>query len=231
MRFSKIRTGAAAIAAAVALAACGGHGVVPSQSLASGVANGFTSNGFAPGVSPAKSPCAQPNMYYFQGSCAAFNMNMNATTTVVLGKVHPYQGIEITTTLSKFTKPPNVKSVPAIMGDAIGKDVTGKVKTKIFPLYGTGNNCFINQKPAKCPGKPFVYAELINMSKYTLKPQATPAFYIVDKNGYPGKTLCYAAILTQQGWVPNQAVGGKPNGDTLRIPSAPNPGQLIFPAN
>lgn len=234
MRFSKIGTGAAAIAAAAALTACGGHGTVPSSNLGPATANGLTSDGvLASGLSPdAGSKCSVSGMYYFQGSCAAFNMKMKSITTVTIGKVKPYQGIVITTSLSPIQKPPNVDSVPAIMGDAIGKDVTGKVKNKAFPLYGVGNDCVSgNGKPVKCVGKVFIYAELINTSKYNLKPLMTPGFYITDQNGFPGKTLCYPAILTSKGWAPNTTVGGKPNGKTLRIASVSNPGQLIYLAN
>jgi hypothetical protein len=232
MRVSTIRSGSAAIAVAIALAACGGHGTVPSQSVLPGTANNLASDAFDSGLSPdGKTPrCEVTGLYYFHGSCVGFNMNMNSTTVVQLGKFGAYHGIKITTGLSKFVNPPKVNTVPAIMGDAIGKgDITGKVKGKAFPLYATGNNCVAgNGKPEKCPGKVFVYAELINSSQYKLKPASTPAFSITSENGYPGKTLCFPAILTAKGWAPNETIGGKPNGKTLRIPAAPNPGQLVF---
>ena len=236
MRSSTIRSGSAAILAAAMLTACGGHGVVPSQSFAPAVSNGIMPNA----VPDKTSPCDVSGMYYFHGNCVPFNMNMSSVTTVTLGKFSPYHGIKIVTTLSKFDKPPQgVKTTPAVMGDAIGTngDITGKVNNKTFPLYVAGQDICINNqnKLEKCFGKTFVYAELINKSKYTLKPDETPAFYITDTNGFPGKNLCFPAILTTLNgklvWAPNTALGGKPSQDTLRIASAKNPGQLIFKAN
>jgi hypothetical protein len=238
MRFSMIRFGVVAIAATLALAACGGHGVVPSQSLASG--NGFVPANTMPlGVDPDKtSKCDLSGMYYFHGDCVAFNLSMSSNTTVELGKFGAYKGIKITTTFGPFVNPPKgIKSVAALMGDAVGKgDISGTVKGKAFPLYGVGKDCVNSQGKAEfCPGKPFVYAELINTSKYTLKPKLTPKFVISDTNGFPGKRLCFPAILTSPGahtvggWAPNTTLGGQPHGTNLTINSQSNPGQLFYP--
>lgn len=229
------RSGAATIAAATALAACGGHGVVPSQAMAPQVSGGFAANAFPDAK---KSPCDVTGMYYFKGNCVAFSMNTNATTQVTLGKFKPYNGIKITATLSKFSHPPQAKTVPAVMGDAIGKnDILGKVKNKAFPLYvAGGSNCVTaDNKPEKCFGKPFVYAELINNSQYNLTPVNTPGFYITDSHGFPGKNLCFPAILaTVKGkvvWALNTALGAKPGKTTLQLVPASNPGQLVFLAH
>jgi len=238
MLLSTFRSGVAAIVAAAILAACGGHGVVPSQTFANG-------NGVAAGsdallnVIPNKtSKCDIPGIYYFHGDCVAFTLNMNSNSTVELGKYGAYHGIKITSTFGIFENPPKgVKSVPAIMGDATGDgDITGQVGGKNFPLYGNGKDCVNSQgKPEFCPGKPFVYAELINTSKYTLKPKYTPKFYITDSNKFPGTRLCFPAILTAKGahtaggWAPNTTLGGQPHGTTLTINAQPNPGQLIYP--
>ena len=221
------------------LAACGGHGVVPSQSFASGSATAI-GDGVSSLVENAQThPCDIAGMYYFHGNCVKFTLNLLGNTTVELGKFGAYKGIKITTTFSAMENPPKgVKSVPAIMGDATGAgDITGTVKGKAFPLYGHGNDCVNSQgKAEKCPGKPFVYAELINQSTHTLKPKDTPKFYITDTNGFPGKRLCFPAILTAAGphtaggWAPNTTLGGQPHGTTLTINAQPNPGQLVYPA-
>lgn len=237
MRLLTFRSGAPAIVAAVALAACGGHGVVPqgvSQTSAFAPLNDV-----AQAVSPDASPCSIPGLYYFMGSCAAFHLKMNGTTVVPLGSKTPYKGIKITTTFGAFENPPKVPYIDAVMGDAIGKgDITGKVGGKSFPLYGVGKDCVSSNGQAEfCPGKPFVYAELINLSKgkYTLKPKLTPKFDITDANGFPGKKLCFPAILTAKtqhsagGWAPNATLGAPPKGNTLIINSQPNPGQLYYP--
>lgn len=235
MRSSMIRTVSTTIVAAVALAACGGHGVVPAQGVAPSISNGIASNGFAAGPDGKTSPCNIKGMYYFHGSCRPFNLNMTKATTVKLGQFAPYQGITITTTFSAFTNPPKVQSVSAVMGDAIGKnnDITGTVKGKAFPLYGAGKDCVYNGKPATCPGKPFVYAELINKSQYTLKPQLTPKFVITDSNGFPtGKhNQCFPAELTVKGWLPQTNVHGTPKNHTLIINALRNTQNLYYPAN
>jgi hypothetical protein len=242
MRLLIIRSGAAAIVAAVALAACGGHGVVP-QSVSQTSAFAPLSD-VAQAVSPDKSPCNHPGMYYFLGSCAAFKLKMSGVTTVPLGSKTPYKGIKITTTFGSgngpaFDNPPKgVSFVDAVMGDAIGKgDITGQVGGKSFPLYGAGKDCVNgNGQAVFCSGKPFVYAELINMSKYTLKPKLTPKFYITDANGFPGKKLCFPAILTAKtahsagGWAPNTTLGAPPKGNTLTINAVANPGNLVYPS-
>lgn len=229
-----IRTVSTAIVAAIALAACGGHGVVPSQGVAPALSNGFAANGFAAGPDAKKSPCDIQGMYYFHGSCRTFSLNMTKATSVKLGQFGAYHGITITTTFSAFTNPPNVQSVPAVMGDAIGSgDITGLVKGKAFKLYGDGKDCVYANKPATCPGKPFVYAELVNMSKYTLKPQLTPKFVITDTNGFPtgNKNQCFPAELTAKGWLPQTNVHGTPKNNTLIINALKNTQNLFYPAN
>jgi hypothetical protein len=237
MRLSMIRSGFAAIAVSIALMACGGHGMVPSQSLSQNSAVA-PANELAVDVSPDASPCNVPGLYYFHGSCASFKLKTTAATTVPLGSKTPYKGIKITSTFSAMENPPKgVATVPAVLGDATGKgDITGQVKGKSFPLYGVGKDCVNPQGKAEfCPGKPFVYAQLINKSTHTLKPKDTPKFVISDANGYPGKRLCFPAILTSPGphtvggWAPNTTLGGQPHGTNLTINSQPNPGQLIFP--
>ncbi|MGA8535438.1 MAG: hypothetical protein WB615_15120 [Candidatus Tumulicola sp.] len=241
MRLTIIGSGFAAVVAAAALAACGGHGTVPSQSFASGnsMAMGDGASPFAPSENAKVHPCDVTGLYYFHGNCVKFTLSLTKNTSVELGKFGAYHGIKITTTFSVMENPPKgITSVAAIMGDAIGDgDITGTVKGKAFPLYGHGENC-VNSEGKKefCPGKPFVYAELINTSKYTLKPKDTPKFYITDSNGFPGKTLCFPAILTTPsphsvgGWAPNETLGGQPHGTVLTINAQANPGQLVYPS-
>ena len=106
MRVSIIRSGVAAIAAAVALAACGGHGIVPSQLSSSGA---VAPAGDVVGTLPdghKTSKCDIPGIYYFHGDCVAFTLNMDANSTVELGKFGAYHGIKITTTYGVFQNPP-----------------------------------------------------------------------------------------------------------------------------
>jgi hypothetical protein len=244
MRFSIVRVAVVACAAAVALAACGGHGVVPSQSLAPN--SGFAPNsGMMPGsdlansVTPDNTLCAIPGQWYFHGACLAFSMSTTKTTVVNLGKFSPYGGIKITATFGPALAPPKgVSSISAIMGDAIGNgDITGLVGGKPFSPYGKTNNCLSNRKLGPCPGHPFVYAELYNNSTHTLKPKDTPGFAITDSHGFPGKRLCFPAVwsaatkTSPAGWNPNLNVGGVPHGTTVKINPVANPGQLFYTAH
>jgi hypothetical protein len=229
MRITTIAIGAAIVAAA-AMSACASRGVVPSQSFAS--SNGTTAM-FAAKATPTPNACEKtdPPMYYFGGSCTAFTLKETAPTTVALGKYKPYQGIKITTVFSKNTGGP-AGGVAAVMGDAVGKgDITGKVGGKAFKLYGDGKDCLFNGKPTTCQGKPFVYAELINNSKYTIKPAETPTFTITDSNGFPGTKECFPAEYTSKGWLPETTLSAKPVGNTLHLPGAGNDGSLFYPAH
>jgi hypothetical protein len=229
MRITTIAIGAAIVAAA-AMSACASRGVVPSQSFAS--SNG-TSAMFAAKATPTPTPCEKtsPPMYYFAGNCVAFTLKETATTTVFLGKYKPYEGIKITTVFSKNSGGP-AAGIAAVMGDATGKgDITGKVGGKAFKLYGDGNNCLFNGKLGPCPGKPFVYAELINNSKYKIKPADTPKFTITDENGFPGTHECFPAEYSSKGWIPETTLDAKPNGKTLNLPSVANDGSLYYLPN
>jgi hypothetical protein len=226
MRISTITIGAAFIAAA-ALSACAGRSVVPSEDFASGSGAAML---VAPAAASTPSPCnkTNPPMYDFYGACAPFTLHEGTATVVDLGKVSHYGGIVIDTTYSKNSGGPS-QGVPAVMGDALGTgDIKGMVGGKAFQNYGATNNCIgSNGKPAKCVGKAFVYAELINNSNYTLKPAATPGFAITDTHGYPGKT-CFPSIYKSGLWQPENNLSAHPNGNTLILPSATNTGQLFY---
>jgi hypothetical protein len=225
MRISTITIGAAFVAAA-ALSACAGRGVVPSQNFAS--SSGADATFASPQATATPNPCQHTNpvMYLFAGSCLPFTLKETTTTTVALGKYKAYQGIKITAVFSKNTGGPGA-GIPAVMGDATGKgDITGKVGGKAFLIYG-GKNCLFNGKLGPCPGKPFLYAELINNSNYTLKPADTPTFTITDTNGFPG-TTCFPAEYTAKGWEPQTTLDAKPDGDTLHLPSSANNGSLYY---
>src|ERR1700678_2261366 len=209
MRISTITIGAAFVAAA-ALSACAGRGVVPSQNFAS--SSGADATFASPQANATPNPCQHTNpvMYLFAGSCLPFTLKETTTTTVALGKYKAYQGIKITAVFSKNTGGPGA-GIPAVMGDATGKgDITGKVGGKAFLIYG-GKNCLFNGKLVPCPGKPLLYAELINNSNYTLKPADTPTFTITDTSGFSG-TTCFPPEYTAKGWEPQTTLDAKPDG-------------------
>ncbi len=219
MRFSTIRTGIVATAAAVALAACGGHGLVPSQNVGGA---GYA----APSLltdKAAKTPCQSvPGFWAFGGSCVANELTSKGATI----KLAKYQNITFTIAIGAN----NAKGkVPFIVGDAVGNgDITGTYKGKKFPPYG-GKHCVSGTgAPQTCPGKSFVYVEAINGGKATVTLSQTPAITIVDTKGFPGKNLCFPAPLTTKGWSTQaEAIGKAPKGTKLVI--TPFPTQFPLP--
>jgi hypothetical protein len=227
MRLSSLRTGFVAAAAAIALGACAGHGMVPSQS-------GVPSGNFDSVLRKSKpSPCNLGTQgWYFHGACAAFLMKPNGITV----KLPVYKSFTLDTTYGKSNVSP--KGAGMITGDATGKgDITGTVGGHPFPPYGAGNDCVSSLGKAEaCPGTVFLYAELINTSAKTITPKTTPQFVITTKTKFPGHTTCYPAVLTAKsknsagGWSPQTIIGSAPKGKTLTINSFNNTLGLVYPA-
>jgi len=225
MRFSTIRTGFVATAAAVALAACGGHGLVPSQSAATG----DTQSDFDRAPDTAVTCSTVPNAWEFHGACTADKLTSKGVTFALAA----YKDIVFKTV---FGKSKVKRSVPFLVGDAIGNgDITGKVGGKSFPLY-EGKNCLTQTgKPAECPGKAFLYVEAVNLGKAEVVLADSPSITVVDKKGFPGTHTCAPAFLapkttkSPQGWQPELDIGRKPGKTTLDIPSVPVPGGFTLP--
>lgn len=163
MRFSLIRTGLVALGAVIVFAACGGHGMVPSQSAA---------------PSLVVTPMATPNQCYespfqpawiFKGSCLFKKLPAKGTTIALAA----YKGISVTVKLPKNSG----KGSPIfLLVDALGgktKDIV-KYKGVAFPaitptslksvvyveavnpfngLKFTSGNLVFTIKAAKFPGK------------------------------------------------------------------------------
>jgi hypothetical protein len=174
-----IRAGVVATVAALALAACAGHGVVPS-----------TTSGGAPMVSGFgnTSPLAlktcdtSPPQYewIFKGACDEFKLADTGGTF----SLDEYENITLKGSIGKNT----VKGdVTVALADAIDKngDVE-KYKSATFPAY-------------KAKGTTVLYAVANNTSTQTIKPisgggKPVLEYVITDAKGLPGKT-CGAAVL------------------------------------
>ena len=161
---------------------------------------------------------------------------MTGNTTVELGKFGAYHGIKITTTFSAMENPPKGVNRSPRSWAMPSAPATSPVpsKAKPFPLYAKGEDCVTSQgKKEFCPGKPFVYAELINTSKYTLKPKerrssTSPTATDSRERGCASRRFYDARTEDAGGWAPNETLGGQPHGTTLTINAQPNPGQLIY---
>jgi hypothetical protein len=124
MTSSLIRSGAAALVAALAFAACAGNGTVPSSSSLPVV----TSDSIRAAVPDAAVPCPLPVGWVFGGPCDAVPLTKSGGT----GSLKAYKGFTLTSVLASN----NAKRHTAlIFEDATGKgDITGKVNKRTFPL-------------------------------------------------------------------------------------------------
>jgi hypothetical protein len=191
MNLSTIRGGAGALAAAITLAACGGHGMVPSQNAVPG----FYS------ISPlAKNPCytakVQP-AWIFHGSCVMTKLPPKGTSITLPA----YKGITVTVKLGKNTS----KKYSFVLVDALGgkaKDIS-KYKKMSFPPI----------TPSTL--KSVIYVEAVN-GKAGLKFSGTLTFILKAKK-FPGKD-CPLSVLTgtfpKLKWF-NSPFAGKISGKTM----------------
>jgi hypothetical protein len=209
MRLSITRSGIAAVAAAIALSACGGQGIVPSQSAPSGSLVGQE-------IASVTSPCAAKTLpFYFHGSCTTATLTSKGNTV----SLKPYKGIAFKIQLGAN----NAKGTLAfIVGDATGVgDITGKIK---FPLYST-KTC---QKGNTCPGKSLIYIEAASSSKAAITLNGN-SFLTISATKFPGKG-CWPAVLTKTGWNTRGAILiMPPKGHVVKI-MIPGGGLFSLPA-
>lgn len=167
-----IRAGFVAFAAAIALAACGGHGMVPSQSAAPG---------FDAVVTPMLTPspqCASKQLqpaWIFKGEC-------DVTTLPAKGKtlgLAAYKGIIVTVKLPKNTS----KNGAFALFDAIGGKAKDILPFKKMPF------------PAITPTslKSVVYVEAVNGTS-GLKFTSGNLVFVVKDTKIPGKS-CPLSVL------------------------------------
>jgi hypothetical protein len=207
MRFSIPRTSVAAVAAAVALAACGGQSLTPSSSLPGSAPNMVAMRPDSAG------PCGekQTKGWLFGGSCFSTAL----TKTGSSGTLKAYKGITITAQLGTN----NLKKTTIILfRDATGKgDITPIPPSKAFPLFGP-KACAKGGSP--CTGKTFIYIEGENTGG-TFNLNSSPGIKITNTGKYPG-TECLLSELTPTGWKV-EPLSGRVSGKTLTFASLPAP--------
>jgi hypothetical protein len=189
MTSSLIRSGAAALVAALAFAACAGNGTVPSSSLptTSDMIRSNAPDGTAP-------PCPLPVGWTFGGPCDAVPLTKTGGT----GSLPAYMGFTLTSVLATNNAK---KGTALIFEDATGKgDITGKVNGKKFPLL-KGSILYL---AALNTGKAFAF-------------NATPAITIKSKAKIPGK-VCTLNQLAPKGkgftWTPTP-IKAQPKGKSV----------------
>jgi hypothetical protein len=194
-----IRTSVVATIAALALAACASHGIVPSSPTALAPTNAMLPAEDDGGILPLKGktktcPKSPPQYeWIFKGACDAFTLKSGG------GKfsLSKYDNITVKGSIGKNTAKGSAKIVIA---DAVDKkgDIE-KFGGKSFPKY-KGN------------GKTIAYASANNQSDQTITPIVVKnkpiiQYIITDEKKLPGKK-CSAAILTHES-------GGKLSWDPL----------------
>lgn len=173
------RAGLFVMGAAIVLAACSSHAMLPSSS--SGLAP--TSNDVVPLA--AQTPCPKSPPQYdwiFKGSCDEFKLKPTGGSFSLAA----YDNITLTGSIGKNTAK---SSVNIVLTDATDKngDIT-KYNGQSFPKY-------------KAKGTVVLYAAADNQSTQTIKPitvkdKTVLQYVLTDKKGFPGKT-CAAATLEQ----------------------------------
>jgi hypothetical protein len=196
MKSSLIRSGAAAIVAALAFAACAGNGAVPSSSLPSNATMVRVATPDA-GV-----PCPLPVGWTFGGPCNTVPLK----TTGGSGSLKAYMGFTLSTVLASNNAK---KGTALVFEDATGKgDITGKVNGKKFPLL-TGAILYL--------------AALNTGAAFTFN--ATPAITIKSKTAIKAKS-CTLNQLTPKGkgfvWTPTP-ISAPVKGKTVSFTSLPAP--------
>lgn len=194
MKSSLIRSGAAAIVAALAFAACAGNGAVPSATSSLPT----TPDSIRAASPDGTIPCPLPVGWTFGGPCAAVPLTKSGGT----GSIPKYKGWTLTSVLA----PNNAKKGTALLfEDATGQgDITGKVNGKSFPVL---------------KGAILYLAALNPKAAFTF--QGTPAITIKSAKAIPGK-VCTLNQLTAKGkgfvWTPTP-IQGAPKGKTVSFPT------------
>jgi hypothetical protein len=180
MRFSTISSGLVAIAAASALAACAGHGLVPSQGAAPDFVSPTTAMLPNPKATP---PNCQTKTYQpewiFKGSCVIGKL----TKAGVKLNLPAYQGISMGISVPKNN---SAGSVPFVFVNALDKGDTLSFKGKAFPQDKTDKGVL-------------VYAEGVNLGKKPVTMDDSLLLIVALKAGmkYPGK-LCSLSYLSKK---------------------------------
>lgn len=201
MRFSFIRTSFVATAAAVALAACGGHGYVPAQSVNPG--GPPIGNAIPDATNPCYTAAVQP-AWILKGSCVITKLTNKGLTV----KLPAYKGITEKTVLPAGN---NDTGKAFVLVDAVGGTDISKYKKKSLPAL-----------PATT-GKSALYVEAVNGFAGLKFPKGNLMFSVSMKT-LPGKT-CALSLIQQQGaklsWFKTPIAGAVKGGTvTYTIPGA-----------
>lgn len=183
MRFSLFRSGVLCVASALALAACAGHGIVPTSQAPLAPSNGLDTLSQDGLLSPDVTTCASKppqGQWVMKGACTSITLKPTGANF----SLQKYMDITVTGSIGAN----NVKgSATVYLADATGNGDILNWKKAVFPKY-------------KAAGTTFVYAAAINQSSSPIIPKVEKnkpilEYVITDSKGLPGNK-CAAAVLT-----------------------------------
>jgi hypothetical protein len=193
MTSSLIKSGAAALVAALAFAACAGNSTVPSSGLPT------TSDSIRAVAPDSGVPCPLPVGWTFGGPCDTVPLTKTGGT----GSLPNYMGFTLTSVLQSNTAK---KGTALVFEDATGKhDITGTVKGKPFPKLKNA----------------ILYLAALNTSSSSFVFNATPAITIKSKSKIGGKVCTLNELMKKKGayfWQ-STPIQGVPKGKTVSFGS------------
>jgi hypothetical protein len=207
MRFSSSSLIAASTAvAALLLAACASHGVVPATS--SFGPSSVSPEALSPDAKkPTPVPCAKPQTpWEFGGACGGVYIKAAGGSASMAA----YDGFTIKATFPKASPAPSAGEI-LVVRDATNtkKDITGLVGGKTFPVFNKIGS------PATLSVKPLLYMKAHNQgSKFTFT--ATPLVTVTSVKAFPGKKCVLTKMnASNNTWQTLPVVPGTITGHTV----------------
>jgi hypothetical protein len=208
MRFSFSSLAVASTAAAaLLLAACAGHGVVPAT-------NSFAPSALSPDAlspdakRPTPSPCTKKQSpWIFGGACGTVKLQSTGGTASMTG----YDGFTIKATFASGAKAGTVLMVR----DATGKgDAKGKVGGKSFPPFNKAG-----QPQSLVTVNPMLYMKVQNLGG-AFQFNNVPAITITSKAAFPGNQCIETRMNpTNNTWQETPTNPGAIKGHQLKFPA------------
>jgi hypothetical protein len=206
MRFSSRSLIAASTAvAALLLAACASHGVVPATS--SFGPSSLSPEALSPDAKPTPKPCAKPQKAWeFGGACGGVYIKAAGGSASMAA----YDGFTIKATFPKASPAPSAGEV-LVVRDATNtkKDVTGLVGGKPFPALDKIGS------PPTLSVKPLLYMKAYNQGGgFTFT--ATPLVTVTSVKAFPGKKCILTKMnASNNTWQTLPVVPGTITGHTV----------------
>jgi hypothetical protein len=220
MRFSSSSLVVASTAvAALLLAACASHGVVPATS--SFGPSVVSPDSVSPDAKkPTPGPCAKVQVPWdFAGACGTVALKAAGGTASMAG----YLGFKVKATFPKSNPAPKAGEI-LVVRDATNtkKDIAGLVKGKAFPPFNAAGQPSI-------PVKPILYLKAHNQGG-AFQFTATPLVTVTSVKPFPGKNCILTKLIPSNNtWQASPVVIGKVTGNMVVFPAQNN--QIPIPAN